>query len=204
MGRETVGVLHFNGTASEGKALLETDEIVFRGERRIRIPFRSIHSVKAVDGSLTVSATSGEYIFDLGEAAYAWEKTLLNPKSLVDKLGIKDSHSVLLVEVTDNDLIAMIRNRAGSVTAVQGGAFDVVMLQIHSPAELARISELKSAIHDDGMIWAITPKKTPGLIDVDVIETAKAAGLVDIKVARISDTLTAWKLVVPKALRAKK
>ena len=27
------------------------------------------------------------------------------------------------------------------------------------------------------MIWAITPKKTPGLMDVDVIDAAKSAGL---------------------------
>jgi len=35
----------------------------------------------------------------------------------------------------------------------------------------------------------------------DVMEAAKAAGLVDVKVARFSETLTAEKLVIPVAQR---
>ena len=53
----------------------------------------------------------------------------------------------------------------------------------------------------DGGIWVVSPKGDPTIRDVDVMAAAKAAGLVDVKVARWSDTHTALKLVIPKALR---
>jgi hypothetical protein len=52
MGNELKCTVRFGKEASEGKALLETSEVLFRGDFRLKIPFASIKSAKAVDGEL--------------------------------------------------------------------------------------------------------------------------------------------------------
>ncbi len=54
----------------------------------------------------------------------------------------------------------------------------------------------------NGAIWVVSRKgKAATLRDVDVIEAAKDARLVDNKVCSFSDTHTALRLVIPVALR---
>jgi hypothetical protein len=49
MGNESKCTVRFGKDVSEGNALLETSEILFRGEFRLKIPFSTIKSAKAVD-----------------------------------------------------------------------------------------------------------------------------------------------------------
>lgn len=202
MGKESAATMHRLGVASEGKALLETDEIVFRGDARVRIPFRSILSVHSESGVLTLQTPDGEFAFDLGKDATAWERAIRNPRTLIDKLGIKAGHSVLVVGLDDRDLLNQIHGRTAYVDLGDpSGQYDAIVVQIERPEDLNLLGGLRNHIHDKGMIWAVTPKKTAGLMDVDVMAAAKMAGLVDVKVARVSDRLTALKLVVPVAMR---
>jgi hypothetical protein len=50
MGQELKCRVEFGEQSSEGKALLESTEIVFRGGFRLKIPFQGIQSVLASDG----------------------------------------------------------------------------------------------------------------------------------------------------------
>ena len=45
MGNEVTCKIQFGKQQSEGKALLETSEILFRGDFRLKIPFSTIKSV---------------------------------------------------------------------------------------------------------------------------------------------------------------
>ena len=78
---------------------------------------------------------------------------------------------------------------------------DFVFLGVHRPRDLARLDTLEPSLARDGAVWVVYPKgrKDPG--EVDVIAAGKAAGFVDVKVARFSDTHTALKFVIPKARR---
>lgn len=49
----------------------------------------------------------------------------------------------------------------------------------------------------DGAIWVIRPKGVTAITEADVMKAGKSAGLVDVKVARFSDTHTAEKFVIP-------
>jgi len=49
----------------------------------------------------------------------------------------------------------------------------------------------------DGAIWVIRPRGSDAISEGDVMAAGKAAGLVDIKVARFSDTHSALKFVIP-------
>lgn len=54
MGQEAKCEVHFGGKVSAGKALLETDDLIFRGDFRLAIPYKSIQEVDATDGVLRV------------------------------------------------------------------------------------------------------------------------------------------------------
>ena len=49
----------------------------------------------------------------------------------------------------------------------------------------------------DGSLWTIRPKGSPHVSESDVMKAGQAAGLVDVKVVRFSETHTAEKFVIP-------
>jgi hypothetical protein len=57
---------------------------------------------------------------------------------------------------------------------------------------------LKKRIAPTGAIWVIYPKGQKQITEVGVIEAGRAAGLVDVKIARVSATHTGTKFMVPK------
>src|SRR5213594_4094104 len=63
MGNELNCSVRFGKQQSEGKALLETSEILFRGEFRLKIPFSTIKSAKAADGELRLKTASPSAVF---------------------------------------------------------------------------------------------------------------------------------------------
>ena len=88
MGDKHRATLRHGGATSEGRALLETDELVFRGDERLRIPFRTIDSVRAEGGELTVRFGGDEATLVLGPKAARWAERIRNPPMLLDKLGV--------------------------------------------------------------------------------------------------------------------
>ena len=60
---------------------------------------------------------------------------------------------------------------------------------------------LLQALKSDGALWIVYPKGKQEIKEVDVLAAGRAAGLVDVKVVKFSDTHTALKFVRPKAER---
>ena len=72
---------------------------------------------------------------------------------------------------------------------------------IESRAALQKLPELARRIKRDGAVWTIRPKGSPLVSESDLMKAGRAAGLVDVKVVRFSETHTAEKFVVPKKMR---
>src|SRR5258708_29307624 len=106
MGKEVTCKVQFAKQRSEGKALLETNEILFRGMFRLKIPFSTIKSAKAADGELRLQTTEGLAIFHLGAAAEKWLDKILHPKSRIEKLGVKPGAKVCLIGGFDGEFLA--------------------------------------------------------------------------------------------------
>lgn len=125
---------------------------------------------------------------------------------LLDKLGVKPGARVAIVDVTDADFRALLAERTTDVTdGWPGPATDLIFLAADSIDELLRIGPLQEALVANGAIWVVSRKgKAATLRDVDVIDAAKAVGLVDNKVASFSPTHTALRLVIPVARRAER
>jgi len=204
VGSEAVCSVSYQGRTSAGKALLETSEIVFRGDFRLRIPFSDIEALEARDGELRVGFGGGVAVFALGRQAERWAEKVRNPRGLLDKLGVKPGMTVAVFGLDDDDFAAQLRSGVDYVDSVEGlDEADIIFYEADTAAALPALSALRSRIKPAGAIWVVSPKgKGARLRDVEVMAAAREAGLVDSKTVSFSSTHTALKLVVPRALRA--
>ena len=61
-----------------GTAHLESDELIFRGEFGLGIPYKTVTSATAATGQLTIIFSGGKAIFDLDEKdAERWAKKIM-------------------------------------------------------------------------------------------------------------------------------
>jgi hypothetical protein len=203
MGSEAVCLVRFGEQASEGKALLETSELIFRGDFRLRIPFRDIAQLDSEDGELRVRFSQGTAVFDLGRNADAWAAKIRHPAGLMDKLGVRAGQTVFVLGIKDADFLQQLHGRtAASPEIGPESDADLVFYEADEIEDLTRLPALATSIKRNGAIWVVSPKGKGALVkDTDVMEAARAAGLVDTKVVAFSDTHTALKLVIPVAKR---
>jgi len=210
MGYETKCRVHVDDRSgkirdAEATVLLETDELIVRGEARVRIPRASIQRVTRRGGVVTVISPTATVSMSLGDkSAATWRKKLEEPpKRLIDKLDVKPDMKVWLFRVADKPLIEQVEER--TTTVLRGNSAsncDVVFVGVEAESHLDRIDRALDAIHERGAIWVVHPKGASGVADTTIFGKAKTLGLTYTKVARVSDTHTAEKLVRPVASRA--
>jgi hypothetical protein len=80
VGAEAQCAVTFNKRTSTGKALLETNELIFRGDFRLKIELASITALDASAGTLKVTWPGGVAAFVLGDRSTAWADKIRNPK----------------------------------------------------------------------------------------------------------------------------
>ena len=97
MGQELECKMHYQDRTWDGKAYLESDYVLFRGDQRLKIPFKQIQSVSASDGVMRLEFEGGPAEFHLGDKAEKWVYKILNPPSRMRKLGVKPGMSVRLL-----------------------------------------------------------------------------------------------------------
>jgi hypothetical protein len=198
VGAEAKCTLTLGRQKAEGKALLETDELIFRGgDLRLAIPYSTISAVDAINGVLRITASTGIVLFELGEAAVKWADRIRNPPSRIHKLGIKIRQRVLFVGLRDATLREEIETSGAIVLSRATEQADAIFLAANERSDLERLVTLQKFMASDGAIWVIRPKGTPAISEGDVLEAGRAAGLVDVKVLRFSETHTAHKFVIP-------
>ncbi len=202
MGRELRCKVRSAGKTANGKALLETNEIVFRGDLRLRIPLASLKSVSSNDGELRLKWADGAAIFELGEQAQKWAAKILHPKSRAEKLGIKPELTISLVGEHDGDFVQEVRTKAKSFSDSKPlRESDLIFFKANHASELPRAAKLVAPLASAGALWIVYPKGQKEITEQQVLEAGKLAGLVDVKVVSFSPIHTALKFVRPKAKR---
>lgn len=122
---------------------------------------------------------------------------------LLDKLGIRPGVRVALIDIEDTEIRPLIAERTSDLTeGWPEPETDVVLLGAETIEALTPLEALAARIRPNGAIWVVSRKgKTATLRDVQVIEAARTARLVDNKVASFSPTHTALRLVIPVGRR---
>jgi hypothetical protein len=123
-------------------------------------------------------------------------------RPLLDKLGVKPDMRVAVIGLEDPGFMRELRGRTEDVALGRPRRDTaMVVLAVERPAQLARLATLERTIARNGAIWVVWPKGGKTLTENTIRDAALARGLVDIKVAAFSDTLSALKLVIPVARR---
>lgn len=198
MGNELNCKARFGGQESEGKALLETSEILFRGDFRLKIPFAAMKSVKAIAGELRIEFGEGQASFALGKQAEKWAHKILHPKSRIEKLGIKPGQKISVVGILEPAFLAELKavTNAGSNGRVAPNA-DSIFLCAESLKELSQCAKIAKSLDGAAALWIVYPKGRKDITENDVIGAGRKAGLKDVKVVGFSPTHTALKFVIP-------
>lgn len=203
MGREAHCTARIGRAKHEGRALLETAEVIFRGDDvRVVVPFATITSIATKKGRLTIEHAAGTLALDLGDDAEKWETAIRSPKSRIDKLGVKAGHHVSVAGIEDREFARELAARTEHVHTgriVKGS--DIVFLGARNVNDLGRLTSAARSIARDGAIWVVWPKGWPRLKEDNVRSAGNAVGLVDVKVVAFSDVYSALKLVIPVANR---
>jgi len=204
MGREAVCSARYGGKSGTGKALLETKEVVFRGEKlRFTIPFARIRSVAARGGTLELRLDEGAASLELGAQAPAWAEKIKNPPGRLDKLGVKAGMKISVVGEVEPAFLTELRQRAEDVSEGRARAgSDLVFFAARGPSDLDRLAALRKSLQPAGALWVLRAKGPAATVTEGAVMAAgKAAGLVDTKVVAFSDTHTAERFVIPVARR---
>jgi hypothetical protein len=197
MGQEAKCEVRFGGKTSVGRALLETDDLIFRGDFRLSIPLKSIRSLETADGVLRVSWPEGTALFMLGAQADKWAHKIRNPRTLADKLDVKPGIRVSLIGVS-----VELEGRTSDITEGKAAKeSDLIFFGAERDKDLAKLRPLEKSIKRNGAIWVVYPKGKTEITEIGVLAAGREAGMVDTKIVRFSDTHTAHKFVIPLAKR---
>lgn len=203
MGNEAVCKARFEGAVSTGDALLETEELRFKGDFRVVVPFAEIKSVRAVKGELEIKFPKGTLVLELGDKAEDWAKKIQTPKPLLDKLGVQEGMSIGLSNVDDKDFLKKLKERKVEMFDPPKPKMDIIFVQCDEISALKKLATLRGNIKPEGVIWVVYPKGQDHIKQEHVFVAGKSAGLVDVKVVAFSATHTGLKFVIPVARRKK-
>ena len=199
MGQEAQCTARFKRESSEGRALLESDHLSFRGTFRLKLLFKDLKSVNAEGGALTLETADGPAVFEVGPLAEKWAKKILTPPSLMDKLGVKQQSRVTL----DGDFSESFRAELQERGILESGdtASDLLFFACGTKPELKRIRSLARQLKPTGGLWVIYPKGIKEITEMDVLLGGRDSGLKDTKVVSFSPTHTALRFVLPVSKR---
>src|SRR5262249_22641541 len=175
MGNEANCVLKTNGKKVKGIVLLETSEIIFRSESlRLKIPFAEMKTVKASDGELRVQTSDGTHAFEIGPYAEKWAYKILNPKTRMEKLGVKAGAKVTVIGELESEFAAELKKIAPDYSngAIKPGT-EWIFLIADTQRKLAQATNIAKVIKGSAALWIVYPKGRKELTENDVLGTGR-------------------------------
>jgi len=204
MGKEVTGAVRAGKQRQEGRILLETSELIFRGaDYRLRLAFAEMREVQAANGELRVQTKDGALTFEVGTAAEKWREKILHPKTRLQKLGLKPGIPVRLVG-GDFDADFMNELKAGNAAvsnASNSTSPQDTFLAIDGKSSLAAVAKHAKKMKGAEALWVVYPKGKKEVTENDVLSAGRKSGLKDVKVVGFSAIHTALKFVLPLAKR---
>lgn len=199
MGQEATVTATWNGTTSNGKAMLEGDHLLLRGDVRAKLMLADLTGAKVAGDDLVLTTGEGTLSLALGAAKAAdWLHRIQNPKTVLDKLGVRPGQRVALRGQAPDPVLAAELARGG-ITGDAGKDAELVLLVADAVGDLDAVAALAAGLGPKSGLWIIYPKGRRDITQEDVFAAGRGAGLVDNKVCAVSPTHTALKFVRRKA-----
>lgn len=203
MGTVVEGSVTVGGQKVNCKADFASDHVTFSGGRRGEVPYSKIEVLATARGILKLRVDGALMEFPLGAKVDRIAAKVRRPPTLMDKLGVKPGLSVAVVNVGAKAFTVELEKVAPDARHGQPPRpVDLLFLGIRGRDELDRIAGMVDDVKPDGGLWVVYPKGRRDLRESDVLAAGRAAGLKDVKVARVSQDLTALRFVRPVDARS--
>lgn len=182
------------------RAHLDSFALQLSGGVKLNLPLSEMRTAVVSGDILKVEAKTAKFSLRLGaKEAALWAKKILNPPSLGQKLGIKPETKALLIgervpEIDEAAAAAASVNHVASISAAKLRAATVAMLTLNPGTAPRQIATAGKALGAGTALWLVYRKGAKPNGD-DIIRLARAAGLKDTKVARISETHAALRFI---------
>jgi hypothetical protein len=122
-------------------------------------------------------------------------------RPLLAKLGVEEGSRAGLIGVGGGFGRQLEEAGAEVSTGRRRRNLDLLFLAVEDSTGLEELRRVEPLLARNGAVWVVYPKGRKDLRETDVIGAGVAAGLVDNKVVRFSDTHTALRFVIPVARR---
>lgn len=190
MGREAKAHCQWHEKQFEARVLLESTEIILRGDNRARIARTEISEVAVLGDALVLTVGSETLVVELGAPeAEKWREFLLRPlPTLAEKLGIAADTRVF--GLGWQDVPELAEALCGNIVATIEDA-NLLVAVLRSEADL-QYSFALAKRRPDVPFWCVYGKgKAAPIGDAAIRSFLRAKGLVDSKSCAVSAEMTA-------------
>lgn len=149
MGQTADCTATFKRQTSTGRAEIETDYVLFRGDFRVKLLFSSITGVAAANGFLTLKSTEGTLTLSLGPQAGKWAARIQSPKTRAEKIGVKAGQRVSVLGLSDRAFMAELKDAGADVSPRARKESDVIFAAIESAGDLDRFAALRPSLRTE-------------------------------------------------------
>lgn len=195
MGREAKLSVDDGTTRGEARVHLDSEMLTIGPPFRLKLKLDALKSATASPEGLAAAFKGASLSLAMSEKeATAWAKSMLNPPSLETKLGLKPGTTVAMIGPMPTEIDAALK--PFKPTALKLGAKIEASLVCAAVPEGIALKDLAklSAKLGNASAWLVYAKGGAFNGD-DLIFAARAAGLKDTKVSKVSDTHTALRFI---------
>jgi hypothetical protein len=204
MGVEHSTTVWIGDETAHCKVFLESKELIIRGDLKRKCIIEKISQLKVNQGKLTFTHDGETVAIDLGSGAEKWLERIQNPRTRVQKLGVKPGMKIALLGEFEADVPAEIEQAAETVSLRKLDAnLDMVLLFVEETKALSQLKQIPKSLAKSGCIWVLFPKGRKDIRHEDVVDHAKKAGLSESKSMAFSEKFSGLRLTVSKLKKAK-
>jgi len=194
MGRESKTHVDDGATRAEARLHLDSEMLTVGPPFRLKLRLDQIGQCAAgADGlAIRAGATALRIALSAKEAA-AWAKAIANPPSLATKLGIKPGLRVAFIGTMPAEIAAIVAQPLALARLPKAVDAGLVLATVPVPVAKTDLGRLRDALGKGAAAWLVYEK---GVTNGDrLIMAARAAGLKDTKVAKISERHAALRFI---------
>jgi len=180
-----------------GKVRMEADYIDFAGSTKFRFRLAETSQAHRQDDSICFGFHGHPVVIHLGEVrrAETWMDYIAQPRTIADKLGVKEGQHVRVLNMDDPELMNCLESKKTKLVKDPFARCDMVMLGVERPSELQKIEDLSENLSPHGAIWVVLPKSIRTVTKANVIAAVREAGLNHVETVDYSESQHAHKIV---------
>jgi hypothetical protein len=195
MGREANCDCRWGDREGRVTALLESNELIVRGAIRARTDLRALEQVNARDDRLEFTVAGKQISLALGAArARSWAQAIIaGPPTLARKLGVTAETWLYVHGTIDDDALKAAVSGAKEVNVALDEA-DLAIVRTDDGVALERWIDGLVSEQRVPPIWVVFAKGRGAALGENAVrEPMRRAGYIDLKVAGVSEQLSALK-----------